>query len=409
MATLLLVLIYIAFISLGLPDALLGAGWPVMQTELNIPYSLAGLAQIIISGGTIVASMFSGLFLRKYGTGKVTAFSVAMTAVALLGFSVSPSFLWILVSAVPLGLGAGAVDTGLNVYVANHYESRHMSWLHSFWGVGALGGPLVLAVLLGNGASWRRGYQGIGWFQLVLVFLLISAIPLWHTVGKEKKAKEPEDDPVELSLFASLRIPGVPTALIVFLFYCGIEASMSLWGGSYLFKVKGMDAAAAASWVSFFFASLTVGRFLTGFLTLRFSNNEMILGGISIVFFGVTLILIPLPLPVNLAGYILVGLGCAPIFPSMLHETPARFGKGNAQAIMGFQMAIAYIGSTFLPPLFGFIAGSAFMSLFPWFLIGYAFLMLAGFLKLISRNPSAVLSAHLEEPISHINEISSHD
>jgi len=390
MATLLLVLIYIAFISLGLPDALLGAGWPVMQTDLNVPYSLAGLAQIIISGGTIISSLFSGLLLKRFGTGKVTAVSVGLTALALLGFASSPSFIWVLLSAVPLGLGAGAVDAGLNGYVANHYESRHMSWLHSFWGVGALSGPLVLSFLLGRKASWRMGYQSIGWFQVVLVLILIIAIPLWGKVSEGKKAEVAVDESSDRPLLSLFRIKGVSMTLLVFLFYCGIEASMNLWGGSYLFKVKGMSAAASASWVSFFFMSLTAGRFLTGFLTLKFSNNKLILGGSLAILTGVVLMLLPLPLPLTLAGYIFIGLGCAPVFPSMLHETPVRFGRGNAQAIMGFQMAVAYIGSTFLPPIFGFIAEALSMHLFPLFLLVYVFILLAAFFRLFTQTKKTV-------------------
>ncbi len=446
MATLLLIIIYIAFISLGLPDALLGAAWPVMQPDLAVPYSLAGLAQMTISGGTIVSSAFSGRFLKKFGTGRVTAVSVALTAAALFGFALTPSFWWLFAAAVPLGLGAGAVDSGLNAFVAAHYESRHMSWLHSFWGIGALSGPLVLSFLLSRGLPWRRGYLSIGIFQVILVAVLIFAVPLWEKVrargsvagGAERKAEKedlaaPNEDRSEKagrddgregvgleepqsettqgessnmarqfddfrheevlaegtqsvsarpdstsnrSLFSTLKIKGVSFALITFLFYCGMESTMGLWGGSYLFLMKNLDPAAAARWVSLFYASITLGRFLTGFITFKLSNKTLVRWGGITILFGVVLLLLPLPTVVSLIGFLLIGLGCAPIFPCMLHETPVNFGPADSQAIMGFQMAVAYVGASFLPPIFGFISSATSMALFPLFLLAYITLLL---------------------------------
>ncbi len=392
MATLLLIIIYIAFISLGLPDALLGSGWPVMQPDLNVPYGFAGFIQVIISGGTILSSMFSGLLLKRFGTGKLTTLSVALTAAALLGFSLAPSFLWILPAAIPLGLGAGAVDAGLNAYVADHYESRHMSWLHSFWGVGALGGPMILSVLLHKGFPWRSGYRSVGIFQCILVFVLIAAIPLWDKVKSRKSTKGVTEPGDQVSFLGALKIKGVPMALLVFLFYCGIESSMGLWGGSFLFKVKGLNPAETASWVSFFFGSITLGRFLTGFLTYRWSNNTLIRRGAIIVLSGILLMLLPLSLPLTLLGFLMVGFGLAPIFPSMLHETPVRFGKENSQAIMGFQMAVAYMGATFLPPLFGFIASERTLYLLPVFLLGYIVFLIVCFerLRMITDDMGAI-------------------
>jgi fucose permease len=379
MATLLLVLIYVAFISLGLPDALLGAGWPVMQPELGVPYAFAGLAQMLLSGGTIVSSVLSTRVLRRFGTGRVTAFSVALTAVALLGFALTPSFWFLLAAAIPLGLGAGAVDAGLNAYVASHYESRHMSWLHSFWGVGALAGPLVLAALLAKGITWRDGYLSIGIFQAVLVAVLVLAVPLWEKVRiRSVGAEQLGDAPIpHQPLFFPLRIRGVRYAVSAFFFYCGIETTMGLWAGSFLVKTRGLAPALAAAWVSSYYASITLGRFFTGFATYRVSNNALIRWGGVVILAGVALLLLPLPLPFTLAGFLLVGLGCAPIFPCMLHETPVRFGESNAQAVMGFQMAVAYIGSTLLPPLFGFVASSASLALLPYVLAAYAAALLA--------------------------------
>ena len=378
MATLLLVLIYIAFISLGLPDAVLGAGWPVMQPEFGVPYGFAGFVSMTISGGTILSAVFSSRVLKKFGTGRVTAFSVALTAAALFGFALTPSFWWLLLASVPLGLGAGAVDSGLNAYVAEHYESRHMSWLHSFWGVGALSGPLVLSILLAQGGSWRSGYLWIACLQTGLVLVLLLAIPLWEKVRRRRLGGEAATPPAEHQpLFFPLKLKGAKLALTAFFFYCGIESTMGLWGGSFLFKVRGLDPASAATWVSLFFASITLGRFLTGFVTFKVSNKDLIRWGGLVILAGVGLMLVPLPLPFTLTGFLLVGFGCAPLFPCMLHETPDRFGAANALAVMGFQMAVAYIGATLLPPVFGFLASVTTMDALPVFLLGYVGLLIA--------------------------------
>jgi fucose permease len=376
MATALLLIIYLAFISLGLPDALLGSAWPVMQAEFAVPYGLAGLVSMTITGGTILSSVFSSRLLRRFGTGLVTAASVCSTAAALLGFALLPSFWWLLAAALPLGLGAGSVDAGLNAYVAEHYESRHMSWLHSFWGIGALSGPLFLSALLRQDRGWRTGYLSIAIFQFVLTAVLFLTLPLWERVKPRLVAEEHAGKAAHQPLFFAMKIGGVKLALLAFFFYCGIEASMGLWGGSYLFKIKGMEPAAAATWVSLFYASITLGRFLTGFFTFRVSNRDLIRIGSLTALAGILLMTAPLPLPFVLAGFLLVGLGCAPIFPCMLHETPARFGTDHAQAIMGFQMAVAYIGSTLLPPAFGFIASATTLALLPLFLLVYAALLL---------------------------------
>lgn len=382
MASTLLILIYIAFISLGLPDALLGSAWPIMQPDLSVPYSFAGILQLLIAGGTIVSSLLSGWLIRRMGTARLTSISVACTAAALLCFGWSASFIWLIVAAIPLGLGAGAVDSGLNAYVARHYQAHHMSWLHSFWGVGALSGPLVLSALLGQGISWRSAYLSLGIFQSILFLVLLASIPLWNKRDSSGHSGTESEDLKHIGLFRALKQPGVGSAMLVFLFYCGIEASMGLWGSSFLFISKGMAATKAAVWVSFFFGSITLGRFLNGFLTFRFSNQVIIRSGIVMVCAGVAIMLLPLPLPLNLLGFLLTGFGCAPIFPSMIHETPSHFGANRAQSIIGFQMASAYVGTTFLPPLFGFIAGTKRMQLLPLFLLLYAAMMLLNFMRL---------------------------
>jgi fucose permease len=372
----LLLVIYCAFISLGLPDAMLGSAWPVMQPELGVRYDSAGWIFMLISAGTILSSVFTARILKLLGVGRAAEISVAMTALALLGFASAPSFAWLLLAAVPLGLGAGAVDAGLNAFVAEHYESRHMSWLHSFWGVGAMCGPFLLSAVLARGESWRWGYLAAASVQAALVAVLFSAHPFWKRVPRRAKAGDPPAPADPRPLFFPLRVPGVKIALLVFFCYCGIEATLGLWGASFLSKARGLDPGAAARWSSGFYASLTAGRFLAGFLTFRVSNGDLIRSGALAILAGAVLMAFPLPFP--LAGFLLAGLGCAPIFPCMLHETPERFGAAGSQAVMGFQMAVAYIGTTCLPPAFGFLATGSSLSLLPFFLVAYAVILLAG-------------------------------
>ncbi|MCB9460127.1 MAG: MFS transporter [Anaerolineaceae bacterium] len=381
MATLFLIVIYAAFISLGLPDALLGVAWPVIQQEFMVPFSLAGLVSMTISVGTIVSSMLSGRILERFGTGKVTAISVTMTAVALFGFAHAPSFIWLVLLAIPLGLGAGSVDAGLNDYVSKHYKARHMNWLHSFWGIGAMTGPIIISQFIAD-QTWRNGYLTVSIIQIILVAVLVITLPLWDKVAKlgiHNKIVNVDDQPkteTRKGIFFPLKIPGVKSVLLVFLFYCGIESTMGLWGSSYLVRVKGLDVATAATWVSLFFGAVTLGRFISGFISLRMSSEALIRLGEVIILIGVILMVLPLPVSYSLVSFILIGLGCAPIFPSMLHETPIRFGREAAQHVMGFQMAIAYTGTTLIPPLFGLIASNTSFILMPIFLLGYTLVML---------------------------------
>jgi Fucose permease len=401
MATFLLLMIYFAFISLGLPDSLLGATWPVMQPGFHVAYSFAGIASMVISGGTIISSLLSGRVIKRFGTGKVTFVSVLMTAVALLGFSFSPSFTWILVMAIPLGLGAGAVDSGLNEYIAEHYQARHMSWLHCFWGIGAMSGPLIMSQMILHNHPWRSGYLVVSLIQFALVIVLFFSLPIWTKVSEPSRSEVSQEtvshtDPQETAktgFFSPLKIRGVRYVLIAFFFYCGIEATMGLWGSSYLVRARGLDAATAAVWVSFFYGSITVGRLIAGFVTLKINNNVLIRIGELTIAVGIVLLFLPLPALCALIGFILIGLGCAPIFPSMLHETPVRFGKQNAQAVMGFQMAVAYIGSTFLPPLFGFIASNTSISLLPVFVLIYIAALLTS-----SEWVNHILAKKMEKP-----------
>ncbi|TWT00536.1 sugar MFS transporter [Planomicrobium sp. CPCC 101079] len=376
MSAFFLVLIYLAFISLGLPDSILGVTWPVMQSDFGAPIETAGLLFMMIAGGTIVSSLASGIILKRFGTGKVTFVSSFMTAAALLGFYFSPSLFWLFLCAIPLGLGAGAIDAGLNHYVAAHYKAHHMSWLHCFWGVGATLGPVVMASFISGNNSWRNGYLAIAGIQFVLVVILFLALPLWDKVAASPLAAEKEEKGIEFESIKPFQIKGVKLTLVAFLFYCGAESGIGLWGSSFLINVKDLSVETAAKWISLYFGGITIGRFVTGFLSLKASNRVLIRTGQSTALAGALLLLFPLPASFSLIGFVLIGLGLAPIFPSMLHETPAHFGKAHSQSIMGYQMAAAYTGSSLLPPLLGFLASQSTIAIFPFVVAFFILAML---------------------------------
>lgn len=374
MFTLLLVIIYISFISLGLPDALLGSAWPTMHGDLGVPIAYAGIISMIIAGGTIISSLNSDKLIKKLGTGKVTAISVGMTAAALFGFSVSHSFVIMCLWAVPYGLGAGSVDAALNNFVALHYKSKHMSWLHCFWGVGATIGPYIMGACLTSGLKWNSGYHIIGIMQVLLTAVLVVTLPLWKK--SSSAAEEIEDKGKTFGIAQLLKINGAKPVLVSFFCYCSLEATTGLWGSSYLVINRGISAETAAKWISLFYLGITVGRFLSGFITMKLSDRNMVRLGQAIIISGIAVLLLPGGNFVLCAGFVLIGMGCAPIFPSLLHETPDNFGKELSQAIMGMQMACAYLGSTFMPPLFGLIAEHVSIRLFPIFLFMLVILMI---------------------------------
>jgi len=396
MLTYILIIIYLAFISLGLPDSLLGVTWPVMRLDLNASLAAAGIISMTISGGTIISSLLSGKVLRRFGTGKVTTVSVFMTACALLGFSFAPSLFWLILLAIPLGLGAGSVDAGLNAYIATHYKSHHMSWLHCFWGIGAMTGPMIMSSFMKGENTWRKGYLTVAIIQVILVIILFLTLPLWKKVEKSVEVKVMDDkdsigdkDTLEQNSRANFiidrhpyKIKGVKQVLLTFLLYCAIESTLGLWGSSFLVNVRGIDVSIAAKWVAMYYGGITLGRFLSGFLTLKLSNKVLIRMGQLMLLAGALLLVLPLPDLFSLFGLTLAGLGCAPIYPCMLHETPARFGKENSQNLMGIQMAIAYAGATFLPPILGFVAGFTTMIIYPFVILVYVIIMLANTEKL---------------------------
>ncbi|MCL2212055.1 MAG: MFS transporter [Treponema sp.] len=367
---LLLIVIYLSFISLGLPDSLLGSAWPAMYASLNVPMHFAGIISMVAAGGTVVSSIFSERVIRRLGTGLVTLVSVFMTAAALIGISIFNSIGFIILCAVPLGLGAGSVDAALNNYVALHFKARHMSWLHCFWGIGASIGPLIMSFYLTNSSSWSSGYRTIGIIQISLVFILFLSLPLWKKNKTEKdtvleeKQTQTNSSPAFKEIFS---IIGVKPALAAFFCYCAMETVTGLWGASFLVMEKKMTPETAAKWIALFYIGITAGRFISGFITMALNNKQMIRLGQIITGLGILILVLPFENS-SLPGLFLIGLGCAPIYPSMLHETPQNFGREYSQAIMGIQMGCAYIGTTIMPPIFGWVTSFTSFKIFPVFI-----------------------------------------
>ncbi|SCP99805.1 MFS transporter [Anaerobium acetethylicum] len=391
MFSILLIIIYIAFISLGLPDAILGSAWPSMYGDLGVPVSYVGIVTVIISVGTIVSSMNSGRLIARFGTGLVTAVSVAMTAAALFGFSVSTSFYMLCLWGIPYGLGAGSVDAALNSFVALHYKSKHMSWLHCFWGIGASAGPYIMGFFLVRNFTWNKGYQAIQMLQVVLAAGLFLTLFLWRKA--EGKAENGGRQEKAMKLDQILRIRGAKKMLAAFFCYCAVEATAGLWASSYMVLHKGIDVQTAAKWASLFYLGITAGRFISGFIADRLGDRNMIRLGQAIGIMGILVLLIPAGNTPVFVGLIMIGLGCAPIYPSLIHATPDTFGPENAQAIMGVQMAFAYVGATLMPPLFGVIAERVNIMLYPLFL----FLIMAGMIHLVESAGRVVKSEDVRE------------
>lgn len=375
MFQLLLAIIYLAFISLGLPDSLLGAAWPSMYPEFQVPVSYAGIISMVIALGTVISSLMSDRLTKRLGAGLVTAISVAMTALALFGFSFSHSFWVLILWSIPYGLGAGSVDAALNNYVALHYKSRHMSWLHCMWGVGASAGPYIMGFALSHGQNWNGGYRYIGILQVILTFILFINLPLWK---KEKKDAASESDATSdhiLTLREIFAIPGVKSVMLMFFCYSAIEQTSGLWASSYLVLHKGVAPETAATFASLFYIGITIGRAISGFITMKLNDTQMIRLGQGIIFLGVLALFLPLGSTISLIGFILIGLGCAPIYPCIIHSTPDHFGADRSQAIIGVQMASAYVGTCLMPPVFGLIANNITVALLPAYLILFLVLL----------------------------------
>ena len=371
MYSLLLALIYLAFISLGLPDSLLGSGWPVMHRELGVPVSFMGIISMIISGGTIVSSLLSDRLTKKFKTKWVTVVSVFLTVIALLGFSFSKKFWQLIVFSLPYGLGAGAIDAALNNYVALYYKAKHMSWLHCFWGVGTIVSPFIMsnAITL---SCWNNGYRAVGLIQLCIAVILLLTLPVWN-INRQSETQYQKS----VSLPDALKIKGVPFLLIGFFAYCAAEATTMQWASTYFAEVKNIPAEKSAAFAALFYIGITAGRFISGFITDKIGDRMMIRGGACIVICGTVLLIIPVSSYVfSVAAFIVIGLGCAPIYPCIIHSTPYNFGAENSGAIIGIQMASAYVGSTFVPPLFGLIGNLKGFFIMPVYLLAFIILML---------------------------------
>ncbi|TPE44156.1 MFS transporter [Maribrevibacterium harenarium] len=371
---LLLVIIYFAFISLGLPDAVLGASWPMMHQDLAVGIEYAGAVALLVSVGTVLSSLLTVTLIKRFGVGVVVAASVALTAMALVGFSMSQGLIGLMLLSLPLGLGAGAVDSALNNFVATHYQSKHMNYLHSFWGVGATSGPLLMANYLLIQEGWRDGYQVLGGIQFALVVALFASLPLWK---KALDATVDEDDASTSPLGnrAVLSIAGVKIQMLMFFCYCAIELGAGLWAASFLIVEKGALTDVAALWVAIYYGGITAGRFLCGAIADRFNEAGMIRVGALLILAGAGLLLLPIGGLLPNLGLLLIGLGCAPVFPNTLHLTPARFGKRASQAIISVSMATAYVGNTIVPPTMGIVLKSVSFAAFPYLLFFFALIL----------------------------------
>ena len=365
MGSLLLALIYLCFISLGLPDSLLGSAWPVLHTEISVPMSFAGIISMTICVGTILSSLFSDKMLHKFGAGKVTAVSVTMTAVALWGFSVSSQFWMLILWAIPYGLGAGGVDAILNNYVALHYKAQHMSWLHCMWAVGASVSPYIMSFALVKLDNWSCGYLIVAVIQIVLSAVIFVSIPMWKK-GSESSDGENENAEVRSLTFREIfSIKGAIPCFFTFFAYCALELTTSLWASSYLVQKWDFTPETAAGYASMFYIGVTFGRFANGFLAMKLGDHFLIRMGLAIISAGIALLLLPFSSVFALIGFIVIGLGCAPIYPCIIHMTPTVFGEDKSQAMIGVQMAFAYTGFLLMPPLFGVIAENISISLLP--------------------------------------------
>ena len=383
MVHLLLVIIYLSFISLGLPDAQLGAAWPIMSQEFSVPVSYAGGISLIIAMGTVVSSLQSDRLTKWLGSGKVTAISVAMTAVAILGFALSREYWQLCLWAIPYGLGAGSVDASLNNYVALHYASRHMSWLHCMWGFGASIGPYIMGIALSGGMGWNRGYGIISVIQFLLSAVIFLSLPLWK--NRKTESDHPGDTAKPLTMGQILAIPGAKEVMLAFFCYCALEQTCILWGSSYFVLHIGLDEETAASLAALFMLGLTAGRFLNGFLTFRINDTNLIRLGEGFIGVGVLIMLLPFGQWTAMLGLVLMGLGCAPIYPCIIHSTPINFGADRSQSIVGVEMASAYVGNIIMPPLFGVIAQHLTIALLPFYLIAILALMFAMHSKMLEK------------------------
>ena len=385
MFSLLLALIYVCFISLGLPDSLLGAVWPTLYVDMNVPMSYAGIISTVISVFTILSSLLSDTMSKKLGAGPLTAVSVLMTAVGMFGFGLSKKFWMVIAWSIPYGLGAGGVDAVLNNYVALHFKARHMSWLHCSWGVGASVSPYIMSFALTHLGSWSSGYFSVSLLQMALSLVVFLSLPLWKKREAVAMAdgEETRTEPIQLKEIFSIR--GALPSFFAFFAYCSLELSTSLWASSYLVKQRGVNEETAAALASMFYIGITLGCVVNGFLTMRFGDRALVRTGFGIVAAGILLVFLPFHNVLPMVGFVVIGLGCAPIYPCILHMTPDIFGREYSQAMIGFQMAFANAGFCIAPPLFGVIAERVSIGLLPFYLVGLLAVMVLMYELMVAR------------------------
>lgn len=375
MATLLLTIIYMAFIGLGLPDSLFGAAWPAIYAEYGLPFSFGSAMAVISFLGTTVSSMCSARVINRFGTNKVTAFSTALTAVALLLMSFTGSFLPMCLCAIPLGLGAGAVDTALNNYVSIHYSARQMSFLHCFYGVGVTVSPYILSLVMSGELGWRGGYRIAVLIQAGIALLLFCTLPIWKKVHGAETQEEEEKVQV-LSLKEIVRIPGVKVMWSLFICSCAIECSCGAWGSTFLVEHKGMAADKAAGMITFYYLGMTLGRFLSGVIAARLHSWQIIKIGQWVLGAAVVLLLLPTGGEVAGAALFFVGLGNGPMFPNFNYLTPENFGEELSPSVMGTQMAVSGVSCMATPMLCGVLGQVFGMGIFPVYMAVFFGLML---------------------------------
>lgn len=376
MATILLIIIYLAFIGLGLPDSLFGTAWPAIYSEFSLRFSFGSIITVIMTCGTILSSILSTKLIARFGTGKVTAFSTALTVVALIGSSIAGNYFTICLLAIPLGLGAGAVDTGLNNYVALHYSSAQMSLLHCFFGVGISVSPYIMARFISTDAGWRGGYRFASFIQMAIALILFCTLPLWKKVaGKESR----EETPVKvLPLRELARIPGVKMMWLLFVISCAIEYTAGAWGSTYLVEAKGLPAENAAEVVLFYYIGMTVGRLLSGILATRLTCWKIIRIGVVVLGAAVVILLLPIPTVVIAIALFMIGLGNGPMFPNFTYLAPLNFGEDLSQSVIGTQMAASSLGIMVVPAFCGLLGQTFGMGVFPIYLTALFVLMVLG-------------------------------
>ena len=374
---LVLVVIYIIFISLGLPDSLLGVVWPVVHQEFGLHESFASVFSIIVGVGTGGVSFIAGTLLRKFGTAKVALVSILVTAMGLVGISLSPNVVVMIIFSIILGYGAGAIDTGLNNFVSLHYKASHMNFLHCFWGLGVTISPLIMSAFLGDSeGSWRGGYRIVALLQLIIGAIALTAFRKWERIekGTEKTESEPEEKS-EITLKDVLKIKAVLTSILSLGAYCGMEFLLGTWGATYAVNVFNLSPAHAAKWVSLIYGGIMLGRFVAGFVSMKLSDNKMIKSGALISLVGMIILALPIG-DASLFGFLVIGFGFGPIFPSVLHSVPSRFGKEYSADITGFHMGGAYTIGLIVHLTFGFVASATTFKITPFVLLGLCALML---------------------------------